>query len=192
MEQLALDLSAEPPPPGADTPLEASLPAAPDADRPSLSSLLGPLETGLDRLFRFMEIGESEIDKAKGRHPERADAIHDAFRYLSPTDVIDTEMLYQAHAREIVERVAGGSDLRPGTAAEVLGALSKLTLVAPPTRVQTLLYMKLFGELFPADAETILAEIGGMDPDSYEESQIGELEDEFCRKLSTERDCRTR
>lgn len=56
----------------------------------------------------------------------------DAFAVLWPTPVLlGRPPLYRAHARELVRRCRDGEDTRPGTAAEVLGALVETSLRAP-------------------------------------------------------------
>ena len=84
-------------------------------------------------------------------------------------------------------RASADANLEPGTTAEVLGALSRLSLAGPPSREMTLLYMKLFGEIFPEQASEIFA---GICPNDYELTRVAELESEFRRKLGTERDVR--
>lgn len=137
-----------------------------------------------------MDIAEDEIAAGKLRYPLQADLINDSFRYLVPTECVHTDTLFRAHAREIVDRVAKGDDVRPGTTAEVIGAISKLTVVAPPSRELTLLYMKLFSQLFPHHAHQVLEETGPIEPDGYERQRMDELEAELRRKLTTDRDVR--
>jgi len=85
-----------------------------------VSELIGPrFSDALDRLFRAMEIAEEEIARAQERWPEKRKEIWDTFKYLGlgtctiPEGYADR--LYRAHCQEILERVARGEDLRPGT-----------------------------------------------------------------------------
>ena len=143
----------------------------------------------LDFVFRCMEIAEEEIEAGKSRHPTASDRIHDAFKNLHPTDALAEmgEKLYHAHAKELIERVALETDIRPGTTAEIVATLSRLSTVAPFPRYSQLLYEKLFTALFPREAEAIFTESHRSVPDSYEVSQMEELEAEFRRKLSCDR-----
>lgn len=155
-----------------------------------LFDLLGERLGGvISSTFRRMEIAEAEITDGRRRHPGAESAIFESFKYLVPPPLLrDTgDELYRLHCRELIERVGKGRDLRPGTAAEVVAALSGLSQMAPPTREQTLLYMKLFDELFPERAAAILEETGPMEPDRYEETRIKELEAEYRRKVGQER-----
>jgi hypothetical protein len=69
-----------------------------------------------------------------------------------------------------------GEDLRPGTAAECLGALAAASLEAPPTRAAGLLYWELFGDAH-----------GDPACDQYDRIQMKELEAELRRKLASDR-----
>ena len=91
------------------------------------------------------------------------------------------------HIKELIERVAAGADIRPGTTAEVVATLSRLSTVAPFPRSLQLLYEKLFTELFPREAEAIFTESSRSVPDSYEITRMDELEAEFRQKLGCER-----
>ncbi len=136
-----------------------------------------------------MEIAEEEIERAQRRHSEKADAIWSSFKHLVPTEVLGQtgDELYRRHCPELLDRVGEGRDLRPGTAAEVVAGIAGISQLAPPSRTMTLLYMRLFSELFPDEARTIFEETGPMEADSYEETRIAELEAEFRRKLTADR-----
>ena len=170
---------SEPPlPEGAPCPLPAGL-----------TELISPsFARTVEHVFAAMDVAEQEIEAAKGRYPRLADRINQSFRYLSPTAVLEKTSLdvYRHHAREILERVAGGQKLAPGTDAELLAAMSGISQAAPPSRELTLLYMKLFRELYPDQAAEFFE---GITPDLYEEERMAELESELRRKLATERDC---
>ncbi len=136
-----------------------------------------------------MEIAEEEIEAGKSRHPLASDRIHEAFKYLRPTDALAEmgEKLYRAHVKELIQRVASETDTRPGTTAEMVAILSRLSTVAPFPRSSQLLYEKLFTALFPREAEAIFTESHRSVPDSYEVPQMEELEAEFRRKLTCDR-----
>lgn len=162
---------------------------APAAAAALLDLIGGRIGSVVSATFRRMEIAEKEIADGCRRHPSRADAIFESFKHLVPPPLLRDlgDELYRLHCQELIERVGKGRDLRPGTAAEVVAALSGLSQMAPPTREQTLLYMKLFDELFPERAAAILEETGPMEPDRYEETRIRELEAEYRRKVGQER-----
>jgi len=157
---------------------------------PNLEALL-PVALGdtLTRTFRCMELAEDEIAKVKRRHPGQAAALDDAFRHLMPTPVLRGlgDEVYGAHCREILELLATGDDIREGTTAEVIAALAESSQAAPLTRTATLLYIELFELVFPGKSEKLFAELGPMEPNAYERTQMRELEADLRRKLRTDR-----
>ena len=202
MQQLDLlvnhaEAKTEPPADAATLPaLREVTPKADVSDFDSLISaakssgvLSGSLANTIECVFDCIDIAEEEIAAAKIRFPEIADEIHETFRFLRPTEPLEglCDTLYRHHARELILRASADANLEPGTTAEVLGALSRLSLAGPPSREMTLLYMKLFGEIFPEQASEIFA---GICPNDYELTRVAELESEFRRKLGTERDVR--
>ena len=68
-----------------------------------------------------------------------------------------------------------------------MATLSRLTTVTPIPRHCQLLYEKLFTDLFPREAEAIFDQAGLTQPNSYEVTQMEELEAELRRKLSYDR-----
>ncbi len=80
-----------------------------------------------------------------------------------------------------------GEDLRPGTAAECLGALAAASLEAPPTRAAGLLYWELFERVLPDQADTLRAEHADPACDQHDRIQMKELEAELRRKLASDR-----
>ncbi len=156
---------------------------------PEPEELLQLLEDGVGsviaRTFSKMELAEEEIDAAKRRHPLAAGRIHRAFRHLCPSPALSAapEKLFRAHCTELLERVAAGCDLRPGTTAEVLAVLSELSLRAPLERAHTLLFVKLFSDLFPEAAARMQSENEPPAADRYERERVVELEAAFRAKL---------
>ncbi len=57
---------------------------------------------------------------------------------------MESERVYRSHCREILDRVAAGTDTRPGTAAEVCCAMLSISLLAPLTSAATGLYMRMW------------------------------------------------
>lgn len=104
-------------------------------------------EHGMDAAMRVLELA-IVCDEECGR----AGAAPSTFAACFPTALVsDSERLYRAHVREMCERDARGDDLRPGTLAEVLGALSKASLEAPLDACGAALYEHVFERLFPDD-----------------------------------------
>lgn len=87
-----------------------------------------------------------EIKNAKKRWPKQEDLLQSSFSLLRPETVFSgkEEIVYRNHCREILERAAKGLDTRPGTRAEVLIALSEMTLVTPLRQDYTILFSDLF------------------------------------------------
>lgn len=160
------------------------------AEPDSLADLMPPsLARTVRTTFDRMEIAEEEIEAAKTRHPKEAGVIHGAFGLLCPTDPIRdlSDESFRFHCREILDRVARGQDVRPGTTAELLGFLADASQLAPPARVAALLYQELFGRLFPERLRAFLSDAGSMEPDLYERDQILELERELRARLFADR-----
>ena len=156
-----------------------------DAD---IAAILGPSLNGqLDALCRCMLLAESAIDAAKERHPEHATALHDAFLALQPSDVIlhsGPDRLFPLHCHELLERIAAGKDLCPGTDTELVGALSATSLEHPLDRAATYLYWRLFSKLFPTEAAAMRAELEPIAADCTDRDRARELEATLRRKLA--------
>lgn len=156
-----------------------------------LHELLGASTANvISATFARMEIAEEEIDCAKRAHPLLATQLHEAFRHLCPTEPLSrlSDDVYRHHCQELLGRIAQSQDLRPGTAAEVLGMLSAASQLAPPTRTAALLYWRMFGQVLPLQAEKLANEIGPLVEDPYHEQQAKELEQRLRRKLTTSRE----
>jgi hypothetical protein len=118
----------------------------------------------LDRCFAQMEWAEDEIKQAQGRHPEAAAKLWDTFRLLRGThELMNTEFVYRAHARELLERVCGDEDCRWPTDVEIVCGLSEASLRAPLNTKAVTLYMRLFARLFPNKAP-----FEGLDASAFE------------------------
>lgn len=143
--------------------------------------LPAPVTNAIARTFARMEIAEDEIGRACRETPDAEERIERAFGALVPTASLRelSDELYRGHCREILARAAQGSDLRPGTRAEILATLSAASLSAPPTPVAFLLYQELFAVLFPEHLEANFPAIDG-----YEADEVRALESKLRRKLS--------
>lgn len=160
----------------------------PAADPPALDlgALIADLTAQTAPVFEAMEWAEDEITRARRRHRRQADTIHHAFGVLTPRDIgpgMGTEFVYRGHARELLERVAEGADLRPATAAEICLALVETSLQAPMHGPAAGLYFRMWQQAFP-DSE-LAAEFANHQG-SYEDlhgSRIDELEADLRHRL---------
>jgi hypothetical protein len=106
-----------------------------------LQSLVGEIQSA----FALMEHAEDEICRAMKRHPTHADRIWHSFSLLPPTlGRLHTEIVYRAHCRELLNRVAIGEDTRTATAAECCVALMETSLAVPLSTTAMGLYMRLW------------------------------------------------
>lgn len=154
----------------------------------SLSDLLPPALARTVRVtFDRVEIAEEEIRTAKRQFPARASEIHGAFAILCPTEPLRdlSEDVFRFHCRELLERVAKGQDVRPGTTAEVLGLLAEVSLSAPPSRTALLLYQELFARLYPGEScrGVVLPEL-----EPFERDEVLSLELRLRSRLAIDRD----
>ena len=119
--------------------------------------------------FRRMEIVEEEIARAK---LDRATG-HRAFGILVPPVSLRNkdDRLYRAHARELIERTASGESAVLATKAEVLAALSELSLTAPPNQQHAALMETLFAEVMgkKIDGEPIREPFEGASGELFEQ-----------------------
>ncbi|MEU6130977.1 hypothetical protein ABZ805_17550 [Saccharopolyspora sp. NPDC047091] len=115
-----------------------------------ISAALGNLGREITSTFEALGWAEDEIDAARTRHPEDADTLWHSFALLPPRhELMSTEFVYRSHAKEILERVAGGHDTRPATAAEVCCVLAEASQVTPLTSVASGLYCRMWRRAFP-------------------------------------------
>lgn len=110
-----------------------------------LAEILGDINGVLASCFDQMEWAEDEIEKAILRHPAEQDTIYHSFSLLRPThDLMGTEFVYRAHCRELLDRVADGTDTRLGTAAEVCCACSVVSQTVPMNTAAAGLYIRMW------------------------------------------------
>ena len=120
-----------------------------------LEELLGSSTMGvISGAFRRMEIAEDEIAAAKTRWPLQAHGLHQAFRILVPSSLIQelSDDVYRSHCRQLLERVAAGAserDLDAPTRAELCGAFAALSLAAPLSHDYTAAYRQVLEEALP-------------------------------------------
>lgn len=134
-------------------------------------------------LLGQMVWAEEEIEAAQKRHPDAADLLDGSFRLLVPTHgLMETEFVYRGHARELLERVAGGQDTRAATWAEILCLCHDVSQVVPFHSAAAGLYFRAWVNAFPQ-----LALPDQIDRGHYEalySQQIDGLESESRRKLA--------
>jgi hypothetical protein len=110
------------------------------------ADLIADTENLLNPIFGAMEVAEKEIRDAQNRYPGAADRIRRSFMLLTPTTDLLTrnELVYRAHCRELLDRVAAGTDTRPGTAAECCVALCETSLRVPLSTSAAGLYARMW------------------------------------------------
>jgi hypothetical protein len=110
---------------------------------------------------------DEEIEAAQLRHGEQdRGPLWRSFSLLRPThDRPWPELVYRTHCRELLDRVAAGTDTRPATDAEKLAVLSAASQAAPLNGGAETLYLRLGARHFPE----ILAAAGAvLDIEAYE------------------------
>jgi len=101
--------------------------------------------TGVIGQLHQIGIAEHALGEAGERTPAQADRLFHAFDLLVPTtEGMTTPFVYAAHCRELADRIAKDEDTQDATAVEVLGALMKVTAVAPMNTVGTGLAFRLW------------------------------------------------
>lgn len=139
------------------------------------------IDSVLDQCF----VAEEEIEAAQLRHGERdRGPLWNSFRLLKPThDRAWPELVYRAHCRELLNRVAAGIDTRPATDAEKISVLSAASQTAPLNTGAETLYLRIGTRLFPEIFDGI-ADV--LDIQAYEKihgSRADDYEAQLTRKL---------
>lgn len=150
--------AAEPTP---DTPAgRPSIPAVPGrpaetreaVEQMDPEALLHEVTTEVDSWLAVVDWAEDEIAAASSRHPDQADLLYHIFSLLllRPFGAgLNTEFVFRGHARELLERVVVGADLRPATAAEVCLTLAQVSQVVPMHGAAAGLYFRMWLAAFP-------------------------------------------
>ncbi len=99
----------------------------------------------LDRI----EVAEEEIKKAQQLYPAKEQEIWNSFTFLRPTEelMLQNEIIYRSHARELVDRAGLGMDLNEATNAELLCVMVRRSLMALPGHDERVLFFRLFHEV---------------------------------------------
>lgn len=118
----------------------------------------GEVFSRVQRAFRLMGVAEEEIAEAKARYRRSTKRVHACFGALAPTPLLLAlgERVYRDHCRELLSRAVRHADLRPPTRAEVVAAISRLTLVCRLQNDVELLGLRLSAEIFPEKAGELL------------------------------------
>ncbi|MGH8794028.1 MAG: hypothetical protein ACRDXX_15450 [Stackebrandtia sp.] len=114
----------------------------------NIHELFAEVADGLTEIFALIDIAEEEITAARKRHPNADDVLWHCFSLLNPASLrygkLRTEMVYRGHCRELLDRVAAGDDLQPGTAAEVCCLMVEASQVAPLASHLAGLYFRMW------------------------------------------------
>ena len=134
-------------------------------------------------VFWFTTIADEEVRDYQEFYPDKAELIENSFVMLTPSPLISNKgcELYRAHCIELLERQVNGEDLEPATDAEIIGAISDLSLKAPLERGCVDVMQKLFVKLFPH----VLPELTELQED-YPDS-CKQIEMKFRKELSRPR-----
>ncbi|HTJ72587.1 MAG TPA: hypothetical protein VL551_33925 [Actinospica sp.] len=142
----------------------------------------GLIDSVLDRCMW----ADEEIEAAQLRHGERdRGPLWNSFRLLRPThESAWPELVYRAHCRELLDRVAAGVDTRSATDAEKILVLSGASQTAPLNSGAETLYLRIGTRMFP----DIFEGIGDvLDVEAYEKihgSRADDYEAQLARKLA--------
>jgi hypothetical protein len=136
-----------------DTPRTGRVPSVRRAPRLGEldADLFGDVGGLIDDVLDRCTWAEEEIEAAQRRHGERdRGPLWNSFRLLKPThERAWPELVYRAHCRELLDRVAAGIDTRPATDAEKIAVLSAASQAAPLNSGAETLYLRIGTRLFP-------------------------------------------
>lgn len=133
---------------------------------------------------------DQEIQAAISRHPEHAGRLERSFLLLRPNTCLErmnSKTVYQAHCREILDRVAAGEDTRLGTAAEICCAMAETSLRTPITSEAAGLYMRMWRAAGLPDVADIRE--AARHHEALEPSRIDDCEQEARWKLARRERC---
>jgi hypothetical protein len=102
-------------------------------------------------VFECSVIADQTVREMQEVYPDFADIIDQTFKTLTPTEPLmdKSPELFKAHCRELVFRRISGENIKPATDAEIISAISDLSLRAPLKRDCVYVMQKLFKKLFP-------------------------------------------
>ncbi|CAM4325516.1 hypothetical protein NONI108955_20935 [Nocardia ninae] len=97
--------------------------------------------------FDRMHWADVEIRKAVDRYPDKRNILYHCFSpdlMRATHELMGEELVFRAHCRELLERVATGRSTKPGTAVEVALACMENSLKAPLSTAAAGLYMRMW------------------------------------------------
>jgi hypothetical protein len=118
----------------------------------------------LGAIFEHMRWAEEEIAAAQERHPDAKEKLFETFLLVQGThDLMGTEFVYRAHARELLERVYADEDTTVPTNSEIIIGLAETSAKFPLGSDAVTLYARLFIETYPDKLDML-----GGDQEAYE------------------------
>jgi len=106
-------------------------------------------------VFECSMIADRTVRKMQEVYPDFADIIDQTFETLTPTEPLmdKSPELYEAHCKELIVRRISGENIKSATDAEIIAAISDLSLKAPLKRDCVYVMQKLFSKLFPGQLQ---------------------------------------
>lgn len=114
----------------------------------------------MSHVMSHLEVAERELARARRKYG--AEVPH-AFAILYPTPVLrgTAPRVYRSHCRELIRRVVRNQDTRAPTRAELMCAVSRMSLAAPLNEVGAAAYEYLFRRVMGRAAlERVLGDRG--------------------------------
>lgn len=110
----------------------------------SLDDFTNDLTAHITNLTLAVGSAKDEIRAARTQYPHADDRVRRNFPLLAPAlPVVESESVYRAHCRELLGRVAAGTDTRPATAAECCFVLATVGQLLPLNKAATRVYTRL-------------------------------------------------
>lgn len=105
---------------------------------------------GIEDVLDFAAVADQEIKDTGVKNKKEADTLNTAFPALRPRRMFFGKdmKVYRHHCKELIRRVLRGESLEPATEAEVMLALSAMSLEAPLQQDPAALYSRLFQRVF--------------------------------------------
>lgn len=115
----------------------------------AMLKMLGPEGNRIGACFRQISIAEEEIRSFLDENPDLKKETDERFKQLrSPMLEDKPEGVFRLHVKELLGRLENGTRFDLGTKAEVMVALSDLSLKAPLDRDAQALFEEIFVEAF--------------------------------------------
>lgn len=158
----------------------------PTADLTALGNVFDGIGELIDAVLGRSIWAEEEIEAAQRRHGEKdRGPLWHSFRLLRATHEREwPELVFRAHCRELLDRVAAGHDTRLATDAEKLAVLSVASQTAPLNGGAETLYLRIGARMLP-DIFDGVCDV--LDVQAYEKvhgSRADEYESQLTRRLA--------